>query len=309
MVDTDTFVTVLYVRVDDFCKACLPPEPQHPGPDPSLSRSEVVTLSVMGQWAEFKSERGFYRYARRHFRSAFPTLPDRGQFNRLQRAYRDAITAFALYLADQLGAAAAAYQVMDSTAAVVRDFRRRSRGWLVGEANIGYSNRLGWYNGFRVLSAVTREGVITGFGFGSASVNDRRLADTLLAVRRQPEPRLPSVGRTTSAPYLADKGFAGEKWEAHWWMNYGARVICQPEKRTRRAWPKKLCRWFAGLRQIVETVHDKLLNTFRLDRERPHDLAGFQARLAAKVGLHNFCMWLNKNLDRPLLAFAELIDW
>jgi hypothetical protein len=36
----------------------------------------------------------------------------------------------------------------------------------------------------------------------------------------------------------------------------------------------------AGLRQVVETIYDKLLNTFRLARERPHDLTGFQARLA-----------------------------
>ncbi len=309
MIDMDTFVTELYVKVDDFCKACLPPEPQQTGPDPSLSRSEVVTLAIFGQWANFLSERGFYRYARRHLRSAFPTLPDRGQFSRLQREDRDAITAFALYLADQLQAGTAAYQVLDSTASVVRNFRRRGRGWLAGDANIGFSNRLGWYNGFRVLSAVTRQGVITGFGFGPASVNDRPLAETLLAVRRQPAPRLPSAGRATSAPYLADKGFAGEKWEARWWMAYRARVICQPEKNSHRAWPKKLRRWFAGLRQIVETVHDKLLNTFRLDRERPHDLAGFQARLAAKVGLHNFCIWVNQRYDRPLLAFADLLDW
>ncbi len=63
------------------------------------------------------------------------------------------------------------------------------------------------------------------------------------------------------------------------------------------------------LRQIIETVNDKLLNTFRLARERPHDLTGFQARLAAKVALHNFCLWLNLHLGRAPLAFAELLEW
>jgi hypothetical protein len=38
-------------------------------------------------------------------------------------------------------------------------------------------------------------------------------------------------------------------------------------------------------------------------------LKGFQARLAAKVALHNFCIWLNEQLGRPRLAFAELIAW
>jgi len=63
------------------------------------------------------------------------------------------------------------------------------------------------------------------------------------------------------------------------------------------------------VRQIVETVYDKLQNTFRLGRERPHDLSGFQARLAAKVALHNFCIWLNQQLGRERLAFADLLDW
>ncbi len=66
----------------------------------------------------------------------------------------------------------------------------------------------------------------------------------------------------------------------------------------------------AGIRQIVETVYDKLLNTFGgLHRERPHELSGVRARLAARVALHNFCIWLNEHLGRPRLAFADLLGW
>src|SRR5215472_14891723 len=36
---------------------------------------------------------------------------------------------------------------------------------------------------------------------------------------------------------------------------------------------------------------------------------GFRARLAAKVGLHNFCCWLNLLLGRTPLAFADLLDF
>jgi hypothetical protein len=61
MVDVDTFLTILYVMADDFCKTILPPEP-HPGPQAALSRSEIVTLTLFGQWQGFGSERGFYRF-------------------------------------------------------------------------------------------------------------------------------------------------------------------------------------------------------------------------------------------------------
>jgi hypothetical protein len=31
--------------------------------------------------------------------------------------------------------------------------------------------------------------------------------------------------------------------------------------------------------------------------------------LAARVALHNFCIWLNEQLSRPRLAFADLLSW
>jgi hypothetical protein len=74
-------------------------------------------------------------------------------------------------------------------------------------------------------------------------------------------------------------------------------------------WSENWRRWLAGLRQIIETIYDKLLNTFRMARERPHALDGFQARLAAKVALHNFCIWLKGHLGREWLAFADLLHW
>ena len=44
MLDVDTFLTTLYVMVDDFCHS-QPPK-KRPGPEASLSRSEVLTLAV-----------------------------------------------------------------------------------------------------------------------------------------------------------------------------------------------------------------------------------------------------------------------
>jgi hypothetical protein len=59
----------------------------------------------------------------------------------------------------------------------------------------------------------------------------------------------------------------------------------------------------------VETVYEKLHATFGLRAERPHELQGLRARLAARVALHNFCIWLNDQLSRPRLAFADLLGW
>src|SRR6266568_3897164 len=195
MMDQDTFLTTLYVMIDDFCQSQGFAEKHRPGPAASLSCSEVVTLAVFGQWAQFPSERAFYRYVVSHLRSAFPTLPEREQFNRLQRQQRDVIVAFSRHLVDQMQAQYCLYEALDSSGIPTRDAKRRGTGWL------------------------------------------------------------------------------------------------------------------AGLRQVIETIYCKLLNTFRLARERPHALDGFQVRLAAKVALHNFCIWLNLQLGREPLAFADLLDW
>ena len=56
MLDPDTFLTTLYVMIDDYCKAYLPSSPT-PDPHAALSRSEVLTLAIFGQWQGFESER------------------------------------------------------------------------------------------------------------------------------------------------------------------------------------------------------------------------------------------------------------
>jgi hypothetical protein len=309
MVDVDTFITILYVTVDDFCQSQPSTQDTHPGPQAVLSGSEVVTLALFGQWAQFPSERAFYRYAERHLRAAFPTLPDRSQFNRLQRQSAPLITAFGLYLVSLLEAKPGLYERVDSSGIAIRDAKRRGGGWLPGQADIGWSNRIGWYEGFHLLVSIAQTGVITGYGFGSASTHDQLLMETFLAGRALPTSRLLSVGKARQGVYIADKGFAGDKPHARWREQYGADVITPPHQTSKRKWPKEWRRWLAHLRQVVESVFEKLLGPFRLARERPHALTGFQARLAAKISLHNFCIWLNSHLQRSPLAFADLIDW
>jgi hypothetical protein len=303
MVDVDTFLTTLYVMVDDFCQTQSPKK--HPGPEPSLSRSEVLTLAIFARWNRFNSERDFYRYADTKLRNAFPTNSDRSQFNRL---VRELIESFALHLVSLLTDARGKhpYQALDSSAMPVRDCKRRGYGWLAGYADIGWSNSLGWYEGFRLLAAVDPTGLITGLCFGAASTADQPLAETFFALRAYPNPRVPCVGSLSLAPYVADKGFEGAENHRRWLEEYGAELIHPPKRNSRIPFSKRLRKWIATIRQVVESVYDKLFNIFGLWRERPHDLQGLRARLASRVALHSFCIWLNDQFGRPRLSFADL---
>jgi hypothetical protein len=307
MVDIDPFLTILYVMVEAFCKQQLAPEAPRPGPAAAWTQAEVVTLALFGQWQPFGSERGFDRSAQRHRRAAFPTLPERSQFNRLLRQHADAVVACFRHWGQCLQAQHGAAEALDGTAAPTRDAKRRGRGWLPGIAELGWSNRRGWYEGVDGLLSVSPIGAITGFGFGAASAQEQSLAETFLAVRHTPHPRLTSVGAPALGVYVTARGFEGRKRHPPWQDAYGAVVLCAPQRNRRPPWPRPWRRWLAGLGQLVETVNSSLQQGFRLDRERPHTLAGFPVRLAAKMALHNFCLWLNQQLGRPLLALMDLV--
>lgn len=111
---------------------------------------------------------------------------------------------------------------------------------MAGYADIGWSNSLGWYEGFCLLVAVDPSGVITGFCFGAASTADQKLAETFFAVRAQPNPRLISVGSICSGPYITEKGFEGAENHRRWLESYGARVIHPPKRNSRKPWSKRL---------------------------------------------------------------------
>ena len=240
--------------VDDFCQSYRPQQRRH-GPQASLCESELITLAIFARWSRFCSERDFYRYAEGHLRDAFPTLPDRSQFNRLVRSCTETIEKMALHLARIMQDPQPPYQALDASAMPVRDAKRRGYGWLAGRADIGWSNSLGWYEGFSLLTAVEPSGMITGFCFGAASTADQPLAETFFELRANPDFRLISVGSAFSGTYVAEKGFEGVENRLRWLEIYGADLIHPPKRNSKkRSWSKGLRRWVAVLRQIVEFV-------------------------------------------------------
>jgi hypothetical protein len=150
------------------------------------------------------------------------------------RHYLHLIEEMALHLADVMKTQRCPYEALDSSAMPVRDAKRRGAGWLAGQANIGWSNSLGWYEGFRLLVATDPTGVITGFGFSAASATDQQVAETFFAIRHRPNPRLPSVGSPAAGLYVTDKGFEGEENHRRWLDRYGVRIIHPPKRNSRK---------------------------------------------------------------------------
>ena len=308
MIDFETFVTTVYVLIDAIVSP-PPAAPRRRGRRAKLWPSEVVTLALIGQLNRFRSERDFYRYADGHLRGLFPPLPNRSQLNRAIRAEHDVLTRCGRTLARQFGAQLAPYEVLDGTVLPVRNAKRRGAGVVVESRDVGWSPRLGWVDGLRLLVCTTPEGVITGYGLASANHNDLQLADTFLTQRAEPVQQVRSVGRAASGEYLADSGFAGREAQARWAETADAVVIAPPKTDSGDRWPKAWRQMHAHLRQIVETVIDRLQHLLRLIEDRPKTLGGWFSRIAAAVAMHNALIAWNRQHNRPLLTVAEVIGW
>lgn len=294
--DLDSFLVSLYVLIDDWWQANHPQAGRRPGRPALLSEPEVLTLAILAQWPRFRSERDFWRFASSHLRSYFPTLCSQGQFNRRVRALEPELRALQGALAEQITDPAAVYRVMDTTLvpAIVR-VRASRKGLFCGQATFGRSaSKTEWVYGFKAALVVDPEGVVTAFGLGAASSDERPIGDAL-------------VSRDRHEAYLADKGFTGVRWERRWLKEYGALVAATPYNNSHRAWPKADRRWAAGKRQIIEGVICQLKDFFSLERHRAKTLGGLLTRLAAKVAAYTCAQRVNASLGRPLRQLADLL--
>jgi hypothetical protein len=332
--ELDTFLVAVYVIVDDLYQAqAAPQKPCRPGPPPTVSDSEVLTLVVCRHWLGY-SERAMGRYAAAHWHDYFPRQLSQSAFNRRARDLSGVLVALVPLVAGELGAALRPYQVLDG---LPLPLARRCRGQyhrlFADEAGIGRggSDRA-WYFGCQLWVAVTDEGVITGFVLAPASCEGRWVAEAFLCWRhdRLAEPwgaddipaaqrwykryRGPTgpiwpragVGLLSVVPYLADDGLAGAAWTPHWQADYGAMVLTKRALGAATAVPaarQQHCGW----RQIVETVGHTLTDVFDLAFPRAKTRWGLVTQVAAKLLAFNLGIWLNRHFDRNDLAMATLI--
>ena len=333
--DLDTFLTALYTIVDDLYKDhCLSDKPSRPGRRARLSDSEVLTLTLCGQWFG-SSERSFIRHVSEHWRGYFPNMLTQSAFNRRGRDLCGALISLSEAVALELGAYASAYQAIDTVPAPLARMCRGGRHRLFGEeAPIGKggSDRR-FYYGCKLLVSVSDKGVITGFLLAPASTEDRWVAESFLCWRdnRMSTPREPddlpsptrgnggryvgatgpiwprfAVGKAVSEPYLADNGFFGSAWQPYWLRRYGSSVLTP--KNYVGGESEAARRRHCGLKQVVETVNGQLEEVFGLQFPRERSKWGLLSRVAAKVAALNVGIWLNRHFGRPDLALATLFN-
>jgi hypothetical protein len=332
--DLDTFLTEVYCAIDDlYQQTCARSLAHKRGARGKLADSEVLTLAALAQWQGHRCERCFLRYARAHWLAYFPALTSQSAFNRRVRTLWGVLCWLGPALAARIPARpAAAYEVWDGVPIPLMRRCRGQRHHQFGiEAGVGYGGAdQDWYYGLHALVAVRADGPITGFVLGSAATAEYWLAEALLRWRQEPGAPAPTVeqlrpflgashkaggqragpsgpigprwgvGQPTAEPTVADLGFRGRDWRAHWRAHYGATVLTRDEYRQvpnaaqRRAWS----RWLSRLRQRVETTFNTLTDQLGTTFPRVRGLWGVWTRFAAKVLAFNLNVLLNHCFGR-----------
>src|SRR5229473_1335385 len=268
--DLETFLTTLYVMVDDLYQTHVRPQmPACGGPPPDLSDSEVLCLGLAAQWRSgvpWKSERGFLRYAHKHLRPLFPGLTSQSAFNRRLRRLWGAFLLLQDAVAQEL-VPPTDFEIFDGVPVpVARGARSFHPGWFPDLARIGKGGNDRYFYGLHLLLLVSASGLALAWTLGAGNVQERWPAELLLSARAGCPQLLGPHDPQTGEPELQQ--------------------------------------WFGSIRQTVETVFSHLCESFGLKYPGAHTKWGLLTRVAAKLAAYNLGIRINRWLGRPDFAFA-----
>jgi hypothetical protein len=328
--DLDTFLVALYTITDDLYKANYPENKPHVGAKPVMTNSEILTLGLCFQWLKWP-ERKMIKYVEDHWKTYFPRLLSRSEYNRRFNALADQLAHLVPLIKLQVSGYSPSYEIFDCVPVPLMKRCRGEKAKLFNSeiANIGKggSDR-DWYYGVKVALSVDPYGAITGFILAPAKTSDRWPAEYMLCYRNNPsgkpagiEAMPPSHGKKRVGPggaiwpkqgiggwnpwmYLTDRGFKGQWWEQHWETEYKSLVLT-PDSYGEAS---KLRHLHSSSRQVIEDVNEHLSDDLGLNRIGARSARGLLARIAAKLVAFNIGASLNKLYGRPTFALSTLFS-
>jgi len=237
------------------------------------------------------SERRFLRFAICRLSHLFPYLPKQPGYNKRMRALAPQIVRLLNAVAFASPSWCDRVRLLDSTPVPVGASRETvQRSEFAGQAAYGYcASHSRYFWGFRLYLLCASDGMPIAFELAPANAPEREVAAEMLR-------RVALDGYTV----LADKGFAGEEFEAL--MRELGALFLRPDRKDEPARFGNL----GGLRQWIESIIDTLKGQLSLERHGARTMPGLLTRIAQRLlalaaGLwHN---WQTGNPGRHLTAY------
>jgi len=297
--ELDTFVTALYVKIDDALR--IRPELRqwrpHIGLAPKLSDAELLTLAVLQALLGFTSETRFLRHAKGHLRSWFPYIPHQSGYNKRLRKAEGQLRAIIRLLALDTEHWDDDTWVMDSTPVECGRSRPTAlRSDLAGWASYGYcASHSRWFWGLRLHLVCTPAGLPITFALANPKIDEREVARDLF----EAEPTLLRRGQRI----LADKGYRSREFEV-FLASHGVELVRPVHKSDRGRANSPLLK---PLRQLIESVNATLKTQLDLERHGGRTPGGVMTRVLQRLLALTAAIWHNAQTGqrplRSLIAF------
>ena len=271
--DDETLITTLYCLVDDWYKSRGQSlVASRPGPKPTCTDAEVLTIELARQIMAGLPERRFLRWLRHNHPDRFLHLPDDGNFNRRLRSLRFLLADFFTWLVQGVDTT---FTNLDTTPVPVVKLARATRRKTFRDdqelaAGRGYDVvSKSFYYGYKLVLLNTLEGIPARAGLVPADVDDREAAAWLLV-------------RAAPGWYLADKGLRSRALREAL-AREGKKLLAIPRRNEKEQWPEPLRELVGRYRRRIETAISILKRCYRLTEHGVRTFSGLVTRVLAKV--------------------------
>ena len=289
----EDFCLWTYVIVGELWRGLPADYKPRSGPEPDCSDSELITMALVGECRGWTKETELVTHWReqRHLHR-FPTVPERGRFNRRRRGLLHAINAIRQGVLAVLDLAQDRQCAIDSLPVPVLQFHLvpgapSAATWKSAGATFGkVPTKKQTIFGYKLHLLVTLNGVIRDFILAPASASDVALGGELL--REQHDLAAPG-----------DKGYISAPLAAELRDEHGVILLTVPRRNQRQQVSDEARHLLNRWRQIIETVNDQLAEQFQVARHHAHTFWGLCARLYTKLAAHTLCIYLNRLVGAP----------
>jgi len=296
MIDASTLLTIIYVLVDDwYQQQGYRFIPTLPGPQPSFSDSEMLTLLLAMDYFPSPGEQQFLGFIRANHLPLFPQLLDQSQFNRRARRLEGLLEELRRSWVSETGAIFERTLLLDTKPVPVVGYKRNKRqSDFSGSATYGYcASRHLHYFGYKLVVISTLAGVPLAYALVPAHTDEREAAEAVL-------------GCVRGCDILADKGFIGTDWQAEVSRTTGNRVFTAKRVNQHQQTPADFERLLNHFRERIEGVFNEVQNTGRnLERLLRKKIEGLCLHVAAKMASHTLRILLRQRFAIDVLTFEQ----
>jgi hypothetical protein len=292
--DFKDFIITVYTIIDDIYKEIIPKHIQNRRnkSKSSMSDSEIIAISILGELLTIDSENAWYNYCRKNFNDLFPKLCDRSRFNRIRRGLHAVMDAIRKEIDRITALPKQLYRIIDSIPVPVCKFGRakfhktfRGYGATYGKC----PSKKETYLGYKLHLVVTLEGFVTDYILTSANIDDREATWDL-------------PDKFIYHTFFGDKGYTGTDFVSALRAEKGIIMLPLKKDNDKIQFPKELRQYIFKKRRRVETSASQLTEQLNIETVRAKSFWGLITRINTKILAYNLCFYINKLLGNMHLS-------